>query len=249
MTPKITTVMPTEYLEIHTPDGRRQVPVGDKPVTIGRHPENAVVITDPVASRRHCIVERNGAGWRVRDLNSSNGTRLNGLVIENSRLLPGDIITIGGTRIVLVAPSAKRATPQADDGGGDDGDDMPDLSSIEELGDAEELSEDEIIDDADVLSEEDLVEVADDDYDNAPLKIERGEDNGPSINVSQESDDQWLSTLRELAESLPNKPFGEYDIGTINARGVVVHPAAPPDKKKPRQEAVDLLRLLLLITA
>jgi type II secretory ATPase GspE/PulE/Tfp pilus assembly ATPase PilB-like protein len=30
---------------------------------------------------------------------------------------------------------------------------------------------------------------------------------------------------------------------------VVVHPAAPPDKKRPKQEAVDLLRLLLLIVA
>src|SRR5690349_18913271 len=71
MPPKITRSMQNDYLEVHTPDGRRQVPIGDKPVTIGRHPENGIVITDPAASRRHCVVERTTSGFRVRDLNSS----------------------------------------------------------------------------------------------------------------------------------------------------------------------------------
>jgi general secretion pathway protein E len=243
----------TTYLEVHTPDGRRQVPVGDQPVTIGRHPENTVVISDPASSRRHCVIEKNGTGWRLRDLNSSNGTRLNGLVVETCRILPGDIVTIGGTRIVLVAPAAnpsKNATrPQ--DVMADDTIDNASLEEIEELGEAEELSEAEIFDDeADLLSEDDLVEVTEGEFpfdDDAPLHVDLSEDNGPSITVNQASDDTWLATLRELADSLPNKPFGEYDIATINARGVVVHPAAPPDKKRPRQEAVDLLRLLLLI--
>src|SRR4051812_12527454 len=260
--PKITAAMPNSktYLEVHTPDGRRQVPVGDKPMTIGRHPENLVVISDPASSRRHCVIERNGNGWRLRDLNSSNGTRLNGIVIETSRILPGDIVTIGGTRIVLVAPAgnaSKNATRPEDVLSDDEVIEDADLEDIEALGDAEEISEDEIIDEADVLSEDDLVEVEEDNAspfdDDAPLHLDMSDDfqmdGGPSITVNQASDDTWLATLRELADSLPNKPFGEYDIATINARGVVVHPAAPPDKKRPRQEAVDLLRLLLLITA
>ncbi len=225
-------------------------------MTIGRHPENLVVISDPASSRRHCVIERNGNGWRLRDLNSSNGTRLNGLVIETCRILPGDIVTIGGTWIVLVAPAANMsdsATPP--ESVMDDDEEVVeemDLAAVEEL--AEELSESEILDDdgdADVLSEDDLVEVTDAEapFDDAPLHLDMSDDNGPSISVNQASDDTWLATLRELAESLPNKPFGEYDIATINARGVVVHPAAPPDKKRPKQEAVDLLRLLLLIVA
>jgi general secretion pathway protein E len=254
MSTKITATMSKPYLEIHTPDGRRQVPVGDAPVTIGRHPENAVVISDPVSSRRHCVVEKTANGWRVRDLNSSNGTRLNGLVVEQSRLLPGDIVTIGGTRIVLVVPSAKpaKAASPREDTIQDEAipleDDGPDLAALEELGEPEEISEDDILDEADVLSEDDLVEVADDD--DAPLRMERSDDdNNPALSVSQDSDDTWEATLRELADSLPSKPFNEYDIATINARGAIVHAAAPPDKKRPRQEAVDLMRLLLLITA
>lgn len=245
MSQKIPQQMSTAYLEIHTPDGRRQVPIGDQPVTIGRHPENAVIITDPVASRRHCVVDKTPQGWRVRDLNSSNGTRLNGLVIEQSRLLPGDIVSIGATRIVLVVPAMKgagRPAPVGDDDG-------PDLAALEELaGGPEELSEADMLDEADVLTEDDLVEVPDEDNPfDAPLHVELADEASP-LAVNQASDDTWEQTLRELAESLPNKPFGEYDIATINARGAVVHPAAPPDKRKPRQEAVDLIRLILLIT-
>lgn len=247
MSQKITREMTTAFLEIHTPDGRRQVPVGDKPVTIGRHPENAVVIADPVASRRHCVVEKTAQGWRIRDLNSSNGTRLNGLVVEQSRLLPGDIVSIGATRIVLVVPTAKGGRPGRDDASlADDG---PDLAAIEQLAEPEALGEADLLDEADVLTEEDLVEVEGDENNpfDAPLQMDLSDEAAP-LSVTQASDDSWLPTLRELAESLPNKPFGEYDIATINARGAVVHPAAPPDRKKPPQEAVELIRLVLLIT-
>lgn len=260
--------MPSEYLEIQTPDGRKQVPVGDKPMSIGRHPENVVVISDPVSSRRHCVIERVQNGWRVRDLGSSNGTRLNGLVVQTSRLLPGDIVTIGQTRIVLVVPSA--AAKNA--GGGKNGaktlreepaDDMPDLADLEELAQAEELTDPEVLGEDDILSEDDLVEADEEEYgggDEAPLPLDMSDDGplhldasiedlGPNISTTQSSNATWEPTLRELADSLPNKPFGEYDIATINARGVVVHAAAPPPPKKQRQEAVDLLRLVLLIVA
>jgi general secretion pathway protein E len=261
--------MPTEYLEIQTPDGRQQVPVGDKPMSIGRHPENAVVISDPVSSRRHCVIEKVGSGWRVRDLGSSNGTRLNGLVVQTSRLLPGDIVSIGQTRIVLVvAGQAAAKNAGAAKGGKANGgaipmdddeviEDMPDLADLAELGEAEELNDPEVIGEEDILSEDDLVEVSDED---APLSVDASDDEplhldtsiddlGPNISVTQNSNATWEPTLRELADSLPNRPFGEYDIATINARGVVVHAAAPPPPKKQRQEAVDLLRLVLLIVA
>src|SRR5436309_2281309 len=56
-----------------------------------------------------------------------------------------------------------------------------------------------------------------------------------------------------LADSLPEKPFGENDIALIGARGQVMHAAkdakeqAP--KKKKRREAVEILRLVLVICA
>ena len=42
--------MPEPYLEIANADGRRQVPVTDKPVTVGRHSSNVVVVMDGQAT-------------------------------------------------------------------------------------------------------------------------------------------------------------------------------------------------------
>jgi type II secretory ATPase GspE/PulE/Tfp pilus assembly ATPase PilB-like protein len=97
--------METPFLEIHTPTGHSQVKL-EKPVTIGRHPSNAVVLTDTMSSRQHCVVEKEGDRFRVRDLNSSNGTRLNGQIIRTATLAHGDVITIGKTMIRLVIPGA-----------------------------------------------------------------------------------------------------------------------------------------------
>jgi general secretion pathway protein E len=219
------------YLEIHTPDGRRQFPVGDQPVTIGRHPENRLVISDPVSSRRHCVIEKVPGGWRIRDLNSSNGTRVNGSVVEQSRLLPGDIVSIGATKIVLVVPAPDAEVVSDEDAlsGPEAEDDIPVVEEVDE--NAEELSDDDLV-------------IAEDD--NAPLHLDSDD---PFSASSDASDKNYMRTIRELAESLPNKPFGEFDIATINSRGVVVHPAAPPDPKRGKQEAVDFLRLLLLVIA
>lgn len=46
--------------------------------TIGRDGGCDLVLTDLTVSRRHARLERDGAGWRLEDLGSTNGTRLNG---------------------------------------------------------------------------------------------------------------------------------------------------------------------------
>ena len=52
--------------------------LGPEPITIGRLPESAVMVTDPNASRRHAEIRRVGNDVVVVDLNSTNGTRVNG---------------------------------------------------------------------------------------------------------------------------------------------------------------------------
>jgi type II secretory ATPase GspE/PulE/Tfp pilus assembly ATPase PilB-like protein len=272
--------MPNAHLEIQTAEGRRRVPVGNGPVSIGRHPENVVVISDPVSSRRHCVIEptANG-GWRLRDLNSSNGTRLNGTVVRESRLLPGDIVTIGATRIVLVSDAAVGGAADHDVVEDAEMEEVVDLNALEQLEPSSAARgapvHDDDDDDADVLTEDDLVEVAAEDFtvddprnpfgdDDAPLPLELDDapplppiarrsgaapvDRGPTIVTNQESDDAWLASLRELAASLPDAGVDEYDLAMINSRGATVHAAnANVDPKRPRQDAVDLVRLLLLI--
>ena len=96
------------YLEIHDSGKVRRVTLGDDPLTIGRHGDNRVVITDTLASRYHCHIVRspNGAVM-LRDLNSSNGTAVNGHLTNYTRLNTGDTITIGKVRMIFTDPAAE----------------------------------------------------------------------------------------------------------------------------------------------
>ena len=64
---------------------------------LGRLPDCDIVITDPKASRRHAEVRPAGHGFVVADLDSTNGTKLNGVEIREQPLHDGDRIGIGAT--------------------------------------------------------------------------------------------------------------------------------------------------------
>jgi hypothetical protein len=68
-------------------------------LSIGRLPESDVSLADPNASRRHAQVIRRDDGWWIVDLGSTNGTLVNGALMKERRLTPGDVIQIGTTRI------------------------------------------------------------------------------------------------------------------------------------------------------
>jgi Protein of unknown function (DUF3662)/FHA domain len=79
-------------------DGTR-IGIGEEPVTIGRLPECDVILGDPNVSRRHAEIRRQGTGFVVVDLGSTNGTRVNGAGVKERRLNDGEEITVGGTKI------------------------------------------------------------------------------------------------------------------------------------------------------
>jgi predicted component of type VI protein secretion system len=62
---------------------------------IGRHRECDVCIDSPKVSRRHCCVATAYDRILIRDLGSRNGVRVNGRLLEESRLQPGDELAIG----------------------------------------------------------------------------------------------------------------------------------------------------------
>jgi hypothetical protein len=82
------------------PDGRR-IPVGPRPVAIGRLPDCDLVLADPNVSRRHAEVRQSEDGaYLISDMGSTNGTKINGIPVTGSQLLrPGDKISVGATTI------------------------------------------------------------------------------------------------------------------------------------------------------
>ena len=67
-----------------------------RPFTVGRSTECDLQVSEERASRRHFTVEPTERGWVLRDLDSSNGTALNGYGISQALLTPGDVIELGG---------------------------------------------------------------------------------------------------------------------------------------------------------
>ena len=73
------------------------------PVTIGRDTTNTVVVNDEEVSRKHLRIKQRGLLFIIEDLESRNGSFLNGDRILNSIVQNGDRILVGSTEIQFVA--------------------------------------------------------------------------------------------------------------------------------------------------
>jgi len=81
--------------------------------TIGRSTKNSVVVPDESMSRQHLeIVKRPDGTYRVQDLQSVNGTYLNGEAIEEADIFHGDRVRTGRTTVQFLIPGD---APQTDD--------------------------------------------------------------------------------------------------------------------------------------
>jgi hypothetical protein len=68
-------------------------------VVVGRLAASGIRLADTNASREHAAFVREGDGWAIEDLASTNGTRLNGEPVARARLRDGDVVEIGLTRL------------------------------------------------------------------------------------------------------------------------------------------------------
>src|ERR1044071_1812836 len=67
--------------------------------SLGRHPDSSIQILDKIVSKEHCRVLLEGDTWVLEDLDSLNGTFLNGTRVNGKRpLVHGDEFSLGATR-------------------------------------------------------------------------------------------------------------------------------------------------------
>jgi hypothetical protein len=84
--------------------------LGSGEVLIGRRDDADIVINEASVSQSHARVVHRRDGYYLCDLESRNGTKLNGEAVNESRLRKKDRIQIGGTTLVFLEESAPEAT-------------------------------------------------------------------------------------------------------------------------------------------
>jgi Protein of unknown function (DUF3662)/FHA domain len=83
-----------------TMNGRTHALEGSR-VVLGRSKDSDIRVEDANVSRRHAELRREGADWWLVDLDSTNGTELNGRRVSRSRLSDGDTIKLGATELTF----------------------------------------------------------------------------------------------------------------------------------------------------
>lgn len=101
-------------LTIEDDEGKQTaLPLAHDEYGLGRGDENSIRLTDRNVSRKHARLAKNGEAWIIRDVNSYNGTYVNGVrVVGEQPVNAGDIIQLGDYRLELVDES--KVVPVAD---------------------------------------------------------------------------------------------------------------------------------------
>lgn len=107
-------------LQIFLPEGGGEVThdLADETITLGRLADNAIQIDNISVSSHHAQLTLSGGDYHLKDLNSTNGTYVNGKTVTESQLHNGDKVRFGKVETVyqseIQAPTEKRELPAAE---------------------------------------------------------------------------------------------------------------------------------------
>lgn len=102
-------------LEYHSEDGAAEAKtlLDPLPMLIGRDESSDLQVRSGRVSRRHAVITREGDNFCVEDLDSTNGTFLNGQRITEATLQSGDMLTVGDVEFTFNAGRAATPGPMA----------------------------------------------------------------------------------------------------------------------------------------
>ena len=244
------------FLEVKGGPRPRRIKLDGSSVSIGRLADNVVAEDESSLSRKHCVIEFVEGAWQVRDLQSRNGTRVNGGKISKKRLAHLDVIRIGKLEIHFVSPeeAVLNAGPKESQT-----DAKPALDQVA----PENLNDD-------ILPSIPLSRVEKSQRERPRPKVAL-----PGLQPSPTSDDvseHFLpvantididlnsivgaghmgsdpeSRLRKICDEAPEKPFAASDISLVDMRGQIVHQAAEMggDDDDDACESIRVFRLVFL---
>ncbi len=244
------------FLEVKGGPRPRRIKLDGSSVSIGRLADNVVAEDESSLSRKHCVIEFVEGAWQVRDLQSRNGTRVNGGKISKKRLAHLDVIRIGKLEIHFVSPeeavlNAGTKVSQTDAN--------PALDQV-----APQNLNDDILPSIPLSrvekskQERPRPKVALPGLQPSPTSDDVSEHFLPVANTididlnsivgagNMGSDPE--SRLRKICDEAPEKPFAASDISLVDMRGQIVHQAAEMggDDDDDASESIRVFRLVLL---
>jgi predicted component of type VI protein secretion system len=80
-------------------------------ITLGRALDNLVRLEDGTVSHHHALILQEGGEYKLRDLNSTNGTRVNGMRIVETKLNNGDQVRMGAIEMRFESDVKKASQP------------------------------------------------------------------------------------------------------------------------------------------
>lgn len=83
-------------------EGRRNVPLTQPLITLGRRLDNDIILDDPRVSRQHAQLRYRYGHYVLYDLGSSGGTRVNGVPVQECLLQSGDVISLAGVELIYI---------------------------------------------------------------------------------------------------------------------------------------------------
>jgi adenylate cyclase len=97
-------------LILTSPEGQQTVTLASRN-SLGRHPDSTIQILDKIVSKEHCRIALEGDTWVLEDLDSLNGTFLNGNRVSGKRpLCHGDEFSLGATRARFELDTRERSS-------------------------------------------------------------------------------------------------------------------------------------------
>ncbi len=96
------------------PDRGMELELRGRVVIVGRSPDAQLRLSDPTVSREHVRIEPEVDRYRVKDLGSKSGTRVNGVAVESAVLEPGLRVELGSTTLVLEVMDTEIAAPRTE---------------------------------------------------------------------------------------------------------------------------------------
>lgn len=104
--------MRPRLLVIAGPAKDSTIPLPESEATLGRDPTNAVAVADVSVSRKHCRLRRDEDDrFQIKDLDSRNGTLVNGLAVKEQWLRHGDEISAGDSVFLFLTEDEDQAVP------------------------------------------------------------------------------------------------------------------------------------------